>query len=103
MAVDKKLGLNVQSTGNDMDQDIDEDATFEQNAMRFKNSIKSKQRVMMELKIMHYFIDQQKEKKLPSRESVEYNDTKFLVTALRNLHSSDHCTNCFKKDFECRE
>ena len=98
MAVDKKLGLK-QSTGNDMDQDIDEDATSEQNTIWFKNSIKSKQRVMMELKIID-FIDQQKEKKVPSRESVKYNDTKFLVTALRNLHSSDHCTNCFKKDFE---
>ena len=51
---------------------------------------------------MNEFIKQQKEKFIPGTDSDQYQRTHFIATALRNLHSSQHCSKCFTKDNECR-
>ena len=96
IAVDKELGINI------TENDTNDNALFDDDALWFKSSVRSKRQTLMELHIMHEFITQQKENKVRPQESEEYRKTNFIVTALRNLHSSEHCRKCFTKDFECR-
>lgn len=80
----------------------DEDFALDCKTLLSKSQVMTKRQVMMEMHIMHEFIKQQKEHFIPPENSDEYKKTLFIITTLRNLHSSDHRKKCFSKDWECR-
>ena len=96
LAVDEQLMLSR------IQNDDEQDDLFDSEELWFKNSVKSKRQVMMELKVIHEVLKQQKEHYIPDQLSDRYKNTDFIITALKNLHSSEHSRNCFKKDYECR-
>ena len=63
---------------------------------------RSKRKPQMELEVIHSQISQQRDRRQPQKGGRKYRRTDFLVTALKNIHSSQHCSKCFSKDDECR-
>ena len=81
LAVDEHLKLSR------VPHDDEQDDLFDDEELWFRNSVKSKRQVMMELKVIHEFLKQQKEDFIPDRSSDRYKETDFVVTALKNLQS----------------
>ena len=92
--IDKKLNNNGNA--------LRETEVFDTGLLWFTSSVLDKRRVLMELDLMHKFISEQKSKLILEIDSQNYKDSRFITTALRNLHNSEHCTKCFAKDIECR-
>jgi hypothetical protein len=99
-ALQKMLHLELGDDQNDNNSDGNHE--FDRNELWFYSSVTSRKRVMMELHIMNNFVTQQKDNIIPERTSDRYKKTNAIVTILRNLHNSEHCRSCFKKDYECR-
>lgn len=94
IGIDKTLNNIV-----DMETESD---VFDEGSLWFASSVRDKRRVLMELSLIHKSILEQKTDSISQIESQGYKNSKFITTALRNLHNSDHCTKCFSKDIECR-
>lgn len=58
----------------------------------------------MEIKLLNDYIKEMKTGKHAWFESKQYQDNRFLITVLRNLHKEHHSIKCFKKknNQECR-
>ena len=79
-----------------------ESVEFDTDSLWFKKSVRCKKQALMELHLMKYYMKQSKENFVAEKNSTEYKNAKSVMTALFNLHSCDHCVNCFNKTGECR-
>ncbi|KAG7362094.1 hypothetical protein IV203_025760 [Nitzschia inconspicua] len=65
----------------------------------------SKCRLLMEMKLVHEMLPPRRTLSAKDIERMRYtpsSEIKFIVTALRNVHSSEHRKSCFKKGCECQ-
>ncbi|KAG7337208.1 hypothetical protein IV203_013847 [Nitzschia inconspicua] len=62
----------------------------------------SKCRLLMEMEVLHAMLPSECQAQVQLERFAPSSRLKFIVTALRNLHRSEHCPSCFKKGHECR-
>ncbi|KAG7364300.1 hypothetical protein IV203_037502 [Nitzschia inconspicua] len=62
----------------------------------------SKFQLLMEMELLHAMLPPKCQSRVNPQGVNQPSRLKFIVTALRNLHRSDHCNGCFKKGAECQ-
>ena len=79
----------------------EDDEVFLKNDLWSKSKLKSRYQICMEIKLMNQYIKEMKEANF-RYQSLEYKNSCFVTTVLRNLHKQEHVKSCFTKSEECR-